>query len=212
MYPSLVIWIVIFPSLVLYYLKKSSTALSNPNIKKRYGFLYQGYKETHYYWFLVFFKICFWDSSVNVRALIVLLILAISIYLQISKKPYRSADLNEMEFRSTLVSLLTIYLGLLYIVTQELQYEALIFVLIIGINLYFMIFWFTRIFVSYSGAACFHYIPKLQNYLLKLNKGHYFKNFPLFLKIFIYFIEFAIISKFSFIENLLSLRVFLNFV
>lgn len=121
--------------------------------------------------FLLIMVTSFWDSSVNVRALIVLLILAISIYLQISKKPYRSADLNEMEFRSTLVSLLTIYLGLLYIVTQEIQYEALIFILIIGINLYFLIFWITRIIVSYSSSSIFSIFPRLQRYLLKLKTG-----------------------------------------
>ena len=130
--------------------------------------------------FLLIMVTSFLDSSVKVRALLVLLILALSIYLQISKKPYRSADLNEMEFRSTLVSLMTIYLGLLYISTNEIQYEALIFVLIIGINLYFMVFWFTRIIVSYSGVAYFKYFPKLQYYLLKLNIGHYFINFPLY--------------------------------
>ena len=123
---------------------------------------------------LVIMVTSFWDSSVNVRALIVLLILAISIYLQISKKPYRSADLNEMEFRSTLVSLLTIYLGLLYIVTEEIQYEALIFVLIIGINLYFLLFWFSRLIVSYSTLSCFKYFPKTQGYLLKRRTGKYF--------------------------------------
>lgn len=121
--------------------------------------------------FLLIMVTSFWDSSVNVRALIVLLILAISIYLQISKKPYRSADLNEMEFRSTLVSLLTIYLGLLYIVTQEIQYEALIFILIIAINLYFLIFWITRIIVSYSHTAVFKFFPRFQNYLVKLKNG-----------------------------------------
>lgn len=113
----------------------------------------------------------FWDSSVNVRALIVLLILAISIYLQISKKPYRSADLNELEFRSTLVSLLTIYLGLLYMVTTEIQYEALIFILIIGINLYFLLFWASRMLVSYSNSRIFIFFPRIQRYLLKLKTG-----------------------------------------
>ena len=121
--------------------------------------------------FLLIMVTSFWDSSVNVRALIVLLILAISIYLQISKKPYRSADLNEMEFRSTLVSLLTIYLGLLYIVTQEIQYEALIFILIIAINLYFLLFWLSRVIVSYSAASLFKYFPRLQVYLMKLQLG-----------------------------------------
>ena len=121
--------------------------------------------------FLLIMVTSFWDSSVNVRALIVLLILAISIYLQISKKPYRSADLNEMEFRSTLVSLLTIYLGLLYIVTQEIQYEALIFILIIAINLYFLLFWLSRILVSYSNLPCIGYFPKFQVYLGKLRIG-----------------------------------------
>ena len=52
MYPSLVIWIAIFPSIVFYYLRKSSGALSNMQIKRRYGFLYQGYKESHYYWYI----------------------------------------------------------------------------------------------------------------------------------------------------------------
>lgn len=129
--------------------------------------------------FLLIMVTSFWDSSVNVRALIVLLILAISIYLQISKKPYRSADLNEMEFRSTLVSLLTIYLGLLYIVTQEIQYEALIFILIIAINLYFLIFWITRLIVSYSTSGIFKFFPRCQTYLLKLKNG--FSIFSIFL-------------------------------
>lgn len=117
--------------------------------------------------FLLIIVTSFWDSSVNVRALIVLLILAISIYLQISKKPYRSSDLNEMEFRSTLVSLMTIYLGLLYIVTKQIQYEALILFLIIIINIYFLYFWLSRIIVSYSTVSCFNWIPFLQRYLIK---------------------------------------------
>ncbi len=121
--------------------------------------------------FLLILVTSFWDSSVNVRALIVLLILAVSIYLQISKKPYRSADLNELEFRSTLVSLLTIYLGLLYMVTSEIQYAALIFVLIIGINLYFLLFWIVRMVVSYAESRIFNCFPRFKQYLLKLRAG-----------------------------------------
>lgn len=121
--------------------------------------------------FLLILVTSFWDSSVNVRALIVLLILAVSIYMQISKKPYRSADLNELEFRSTLVSLLTIYLGLLYMVTSEIQYAALIFVLIIAINLYFLVFWIVRMIVSYADSRIVNCFPKLKQYLLKLRTG-----------------------------------------
>lgn len=51
MYPSLVIWIAGFPSLVYYYLRKASGSLTHFNIKKRFGFLYQGYKESYYFWY-----------------------------------------------------------------------------------------------------------------------------------------------------------------
>lgn len=114
----------------------------------------------------------FWDSSVNVKALIVLLILAFSIYLQISRKPYRSSDLNELEFRSTLVSLLTIYLGLLYMVTEEIRYSALIFILIIMINGYFVLFWLIRMLVSYSDSWIFKFLPYLRMRLIKLKDGN----------------------------------------
>ncbi len=113
----------------------------------------------------------FWDSSVNVKALIVLLVLAFSIYLQISRKPYRSSDLNELEFRSTLVSLLTIYLGLLYMVTEEIRYSALIFILIILINGYFVLFWLVRMLVSYSDSWIFKFLPYLKVKLVKLKDG-----------------------------------------
>ena len=81
------------------------------------------------------------------RALVVLFILGISIYLQTLKKPFFTEVLNELEYRAIIVSLFTIYFGLFYYVTPDDYGKFLTIIVIITSNIYFLGYWFLQVLV-----------------------------------------------------------------
>jgi hypothetical protein len=154
--PVLVIWGLLVPLLVLLYLSRTRRELSEINTKLRFGFLYNGFKRSKFYWeFLIMLRkvliICvvvfIGNQSVPVQALSLVLLLLNFLILQYLAKPYASNELNQMELRSIFVASVTIFCGLYYL-TGDLGEIAkvLLFLVMLLVNLYFLSYFASNLF------------------------------------------------------------------
>ena len=155
--PSLLFWGILIPTICLYILYKNRKSLGSIKIRKRYGFLFNGYTKSEYYWeFVILYRKILIIScsvfianlaSVNIQALTVLILLIISLVMQLNFSPYSGKELNTMEVRSILVSTVTIYCGLYYL-TGDLDYvsRVIFFIIIVVANIYFLYIWITGMF------------------------------------------------------------------
>ena len=87
---------------------------------------------------LIIFISVFFTLNVASKALIVLLVLGVSIYLQSTRKPFVTEDLNELELRSTVVSLSTIYFALFNYMTDAELTKVLMMGIVVLTNAYFL--------------------------------------------------------------------------
>jgi hypothetical protein len=74
--------------------------------------------------------------------------------MQVVLKPFASADLNKMEFRSILVSVITIYCGLYYL-TPDVTFEGrvILFVCLLVFNTVFFSYWLVFFFKDCAKAT-----------------------------------------------------------
>jgi hypothetical protein len=154
--PVLVIWGLLVPLLVLLYLSRRRRELSEINTKLRFGFLYNGFKRSKFYWeFVIMFRkiliICIvvfiGNQSIPVQALTLVLLLLNFLILQHLTRPYASNELNQMELRSIFVASVTIFCGLYYL-TGDLGEIAkvLFFLVMLLVNLYFLAYFSSNLF------------------------------------------------------------------
>jgi hypothetical protein len=154
--PVLVVWGILVPVLVLLYLVHNRTELSEINTKLRFGFLYNGFKKSKFYWeFVIMLRkiiiICIvvfiGNQSIPIQALTLVLLLLNFLALQYLTRPYASDELNQMELRSILVASVTIFCGLYYL-TKDLEEVAkvLFFLVMLLVNLYFLSYFASNLF------------------------------------------------------------------
>jgi hypothetical protein len=154
--PVLVIWGLLVPILVLLYLVRNRRELSEINMKLRFGFLYNGFKQSKFYWeFVIMFRkiiiICIvvfiGNQSIPIQALTLVFLLLNFLVLQYLTRPYANTELNQMEFRSVLVASVTIFCGLYYL-TKDLGNVAkvLFFLVMLLVNLYFLSYFASNLF------------------------------------------------------------------
>ena len=139
------------PFLFLYILYKRRNSLHTYHAKAQYGFLYNGYELNRFFWeFVILYRkiliviilIFFTQHSTTVAALCCLFVLLMSLHLQNQVKPFNLPEYNSMELRSIMVATVTLYCGLFYLsgdIDEVTKY--LLLVLMIGFNLYFLIYW-----------------------------------------------------------------------
>jgi hypothetical protein len=154
--PVLMIWGLLVPLLVLLYLVRRRKELSELNMKLRFGFLYNGFKKSKFYWeFVIMLRkiviICIvffiGNESIPIQALTLVLLLLNFLVLQYLTRPYASVELNQMELRSILVASVTIFCGLYYL-TKDLGENAkvLFFIVMLLANLYFLTYFSSKLF------------------------------------------------------------------
>jgi hypothetical protein len=168
--PSIIIWVLGTPLLVLFLLYNISISLHSPNIKMRFGFMYMGYVPQHYYWEFVTLgrKIAVLSvlsftssSSVQVQALTVLLVPLLALLLQLRFQPFLSAELNQLEFTSILTSAVTLICGLYYLSSGlNVWLQLFLLVLIISSNAYFITSWVKCLLIVYAIQLA-KYCPSL---------------------------------------------------
>ncbi|CAG9312607.1 unnamed protein product [Blepharisma stoltei] len=149
--PSIILWGILLPTICLINLTKNKKKLDNISLRLRYGFLFNGYKEKHFYWeFIILYSkiilICcsvfLTRISLILQALIVSILYSIYLHLQYFNNPYNEPNLNQMELRAKCVCAITIYCGLYYLM-GSVGYitRYILFILIVSANLYFLIYW-----------------------------------------------------------------------
>ncbi|CAG9318584.1 unnamed protein product [Blepharisma stoltei] len=149
--PSIVIWGIIMPTICLVNLIRNKNNLNDISVRLRYGFLFNGYKEQHFYWeFIILYSkiilICcsvfLTRISLSLQALIVSILYSIYLRLQYSNNPYNEDVLNQMEIRAKLVCVVTIYSGLYYLMGSLGNVASyFLFILIVIANFYFLVYW-----------------------------------------------------------------------
>jgi hypothetical protein len=155
--PAIIVWGIGVPSFILGVLVRRHRLLYRVSTKARFGFLYNGFKRTHFYWeFLILYRkiliislaVFLGSESVPVQALSVMVILVSFLFLQYWQEPYTIDELNKMELRAILTASITIYCGLYYL-TQHLGEGAKIAMLVVMVvtNCYFLYF-FLRLFTA----------------------------------------------------------------
>ncbi|CAG9321997.1 unnamed protein product [Blepharisma stoltei] len=176
-FPAILLWGIGIPTTCLFLIMKNKEKLTNIDIRIKYGFLFNGYKFSSYYWeFVIIYRkiaiICcsvFLSTvSVNIQALTTLFILIACLYFQCKIKPYNGDDLNRLEAISISASAVTIYCGMYYL-TGSLDWftELIFFIVIILANSYFVIYWGIK-----AGNAYITIIVEKIPFLKKKFKNH----------------------------------------
>jgi hypothetical protein len=132
-------------------------------VKQRYGFVIAGYQKSTYYWEIVILyrktlvitaSIVFGGISIELQTLSVLIILLLASYMQSDLKPFLGDSMNKMEFRSILVSIVTIYCGLYYL-SSDVSWTGRIFlfVILVIVNTIFFTYWAYYFVKDFSVSA-----------------------------------------------------------
>ncbi|OMJ89203.1 hypothetical protein SteCoe_8680 [Stentor coeruleus] len=149
--PGIIIWCIFIPAFLLLILYRRRNQLSSEAEKIKYGFLYKGFKSNRYYWEFVIMlrKIIIICSSVflkntspGIQALIVFVVILFAYTFQRRLEPYSVGQLNEMELRSIMVSVVTIYAGLFFLTNHIDSYgKTTLFVFMVIMNTIFLLYW-----------------------------------------------------------------------
>ncbi|EWS75588.1 transmembrane protein, putative (macronuclear) [Tetrahymena thermophila SB210] len=118
--PLMLIWIFLLPFVLFISIKRNQNQLSNPNIKLKYGFLYNEYQDHAYYWefikmaekLAIILSLNFYSQQIVIKGILVFL--AISLYGISSMiiKPYKEEDINQVDINSTNVCAITVLFGI----------------------------------------------------------------------------------------------------
>ena len=149
--PSLILFCIALPILLIFYLNKNSSNLSDIKQRLILGFLYKGYDKKFFYWeFIIISRklliitlfVFLSHKSIPIQALSTFAVVLISLILQIKCKPYTNSNLNILEIISITVSGITLYSGL-YFLTRDMDEigKILFFLLILVSNSIFASFW-----------------------------------------------------------------------
>ena len=149
--PAIIIWSVGVPTIVLIAMIKRRRYLFKEDNRIIFGFIFNGYKTSIFYWeFIIMYRkiliICvivfIADISTEVQGLTISLLLIFCLFIQYEVGPYNSDELNHMEVEALITATLTIYCGLYYL-TQDISeaFKIVLFTIIVCGNSYFIILW-----------------------------------------------------------------------
>jgi len=149
--PGVITWCLGIPTIALLLVVSNCRELAFTRVKAKYGFLYNGYKPTRYYWefviiyrkiLIIFISVFVSSVSVDMQALSVMLVIIVAFYLQHANQPYDVKELNDLELLSILTSGITIYSGLFFLTNDLTNTAGLVFfALIVLSNVIFLTYW-----------------------------------------------------------------------
>ena len=169
--PCFVVWGIGIPAAVWFLLRKDRERMDTLAVKQKFGFLYNGYKRTNFFWEIVIMyrKILMIAISVFmnrigiiVQALVLLLLLVGFLQLNNMRRPFANRALNDIEDMSLMTGIITIYCAIFYISSKDPQSESfnankdfyldnngklMLFAIIVLANVAFILTWVVR-FVS----------------------------------------------------------------
>ena len=149
--PGIIVWAIGFPLILLLLMTKHRKRLHLDKYRVIFGFLFNGYKPSKYFWeFIIMYRkiilitiaVFMASQAIILQALTVVIALIASLYMQYSSKPYSSNQLNHMETEALFTATITIYCGLYYISNSinDVIKMVLFIVIVLG-NSYFLIYW-----------------------------------------------------------------------
>jgi hypothetical protein len=126
--PFLILWGIGIPAIVLLMMSKESDKLDTVDVKRKFGFLYNGYKRHNYFWEIVIMYrkiLCIFVAvflnrvGIIVQALILLILLVIFLQANASARPFAFRQLNDIEALSLSTQIVTIYCGIFFISAKD---------------------------------------------------------------------------------------------
>ena len=170
-FPSIVVWIVGLPAIILAAMIKRKRFLHQDYYKVVFGFLFNGYKKSIFFWefgilyrkvLIISIVTFFTNVSTLTQAVSILLLLNLSIFLHLKLRPYVSNELNNMEMQALVTSAVTLYCGV-YFLAQDLgsTVKMLLFTIILMGNMFFIIYWAYWMWLALLDIIV-KYIPHLR--------------------------------------------------
>ena len=165
--PSLALWIVIFPIFCLYSIAKNRKNLKQEELVLKFGFLYNGFHQQTFYWGFVNFAqkvviimIRLSNLGTSIKMLTLLSILILSVSYKKFKNAYVHQSINELEFCSNIVTLITLFLTLYFLMGIGEEGQVIIFIIIFTANVYFLFMWVKCLLIS-KKTVIFSTVSKL---------------------------------------------------
>mmetsp|Transcript_20345 Transcript_20345/g.38018 ORF Transcript_20345/g.38018 Transcript_20345/m.38018 type:complete len:446 (-) Transcript_20345:33-1370(-) len=158
--PSLLLWGVFTPFIILIHLLRKQHYMGDILMKLRFGFLYNGFKKSKFYWeFVIMYRkilvICcvvfIGNRLIPIQALTVILLLLNFLIVQYLTRPYANSQLNEMELRAIMTATVTIYCGLFYLTNDlDATSKVVFFVIMLASNAYFLYYFIMQLGLALS--------------------------------------------------------------
>ena len=133
--------------------------------------------------------ITMFEISFMAKATVILLLSGLSSFYSLKFRPFIISSLNDLENRSNLCSLITIYAGLFYITIENDFAKFLIFLVIILFNINFFYIWLKSLLIIVFSSQLEKFYRLFPNFFTKLwafQEG----SKKLFIKIYNYFFYF----------------------
>ncbi|CAD8119965.1 unnamed protein product [Paramecium sonneborni] len=193
--PSLFTLSIIIPFYLLFGLYQNRNKFHLKMIKQSWGYLYLEYRNLAYYWEivkifqreLIILTLTYFEDSILIKAIIVVLILIIYLNLNKKFKPYNLNNLNELDYFLTNTCIASINLGIGCYISQHSNSTGISYVfitIIFSINIYSILYLFSKILKEFLRQQIIELEQKMN--LIKIT---IIKYFPFLMK-------FKIISQF----------------
>ncbi|KAL4477128.1 hypothetical protein ABPG72_008862 [Tetrahymena utriculariae] len=145
-WPLLIIWFILIPAFFSMYLYSKRQKLQSLLYLKKFGLLYQEYKEKSYYWDLarnqartslvIFLNLI--RTSPSLKASFLLFLMYIYLKCLIKVSPYQRQQLNNIDQLSCQLVIFSIFLIQMIVITDNLQFQKILQTFLIIINICFV--------------------------------------------------------------------------
>ena len=149
--PMMIVWVFGLPFLGFLMVRHNKNKLDNIDVIYKYRILYQGYRYEAYYWEFVniFRKVAMVMINIFLsiyppiyKTFVATLTLAIILRQQEQIKPYKIKIMNEVEFRESTTSIITLFGGMFFILEDLPNVIRILLVVIIFLtNIWFFTLW-----------------------------------------------------------------------
>lgn len=92
------------------------------------------------------------DLNIMSKATMIILINSASTYFTAKLRPFIVASLNDLEYKSNLCSLITIYAGIFYVNISDDFAKAILFIGILLVNINFFMIWLKHVSTTVFGT------------------------------------------------------------
>jgi len=138
-FPTLVVWALVYPGLMVYVLRKYKKQLDSPEVQGKYGFIYRGYRYEKFFWEFVILArkilmvatlVFLANATSGLQVIVVNIILQAALYDHLKNAPFQAKEVNDLEEKSLLCLVILGITGLFYsIVNSNTAYDIVIMII-----------------------------------------------------------------------------------